>query len=92
MNWPPEVAWSGRPAEGPAPETTQLLASDITAGETQGYRQVATIFFFFLIGGSQDRGRIGAGAATAGLGHSHSDAGSKPHLGPTPQLPAMLDP
>ena len=33
-------------------------------------------------GGSQARGRIGATAA--GLNHSHSNAGSEPHLQPTP--------
>ena len=41
-------------------------------------------------GGSQDRGPIGAVAA--GLHHSHSNAISEPHLRPTPQLKAMLDP
>ena len=54
-------------------------------------------FFFFLFrvapeayGGSQASGQIGA--AAAGLHHSHSNAGSKPHLQPTPQLTAMPDP
>ena len=41
-------------------------------------------------GGSQARGRIGAVAA--GLGHSHSIAGSEPLLRPTPQLMATPDP
>ena len=41
-------------------------------------------------GGSQVRGPIGATAA--GLCHSHSSAGSDPHLQPTPQLKAMPDP
>ena len=41
-------------------------------------------------GGSQARGPIGAIAA--GLHHSHSNTGSEPHLQPTPQLTAMLDP
>ena len=41
-------------------------------------------------GGSQARGLIGAIAA--GLCHSHSSAGSKPYLQPTPQLMAMPDP
>ena len=41
-------------------------------------------------GGSQARGQIGATAA--GLHHSHSNLGSKPHLGPTPQLMATVDP
>ena len=31
-------------------------------------------------------------AAAAGLHHSHSNLGSKPHLRPTPQLTAILDP
>ena len=34
--------------------------------------------------GSQARGRTGA--AAAGLPHSHSNVGSKPHQQPTPQL------
>ena len=41
-------------------------------------------------GGSQTRGRIGAVAT--GLRHSHSNAGSDPHLQPTLQSMAMLDP
>ena len=32
-----------------------------------------------------------AGAAAAGLHHSHSNPGSEPHLQPTPQLVAMPD-
>ena len=57
-------------------------------------------FFFFVLcpfraspaayGGSQARGLIGAVAA--GLHHSHSNARSEPHLGPTPQLTATRDP
>ena len=38
----------------------------------------------------QARGRIGATAA--GLRHSHSHVESKPHLWPTPQLTATLEP
>ena len=41
-------------------------------------------------GSSQATGRIGA--AAAGLHHSHSHAGSEPHLCPTPQLGATPDP
>ena len=41
-------------------------------------------------GGSQARGQIGAVATS--LRHSHSNAGSRPHLRPTPQLMATLDP
>ena len=56
------------------------------------------IFFFFCLfraapmayAGSQARGLIGATAA--GLHHSHSNAGSKLCLRPTPELTAMPDP
>ena len=41
-------------------------------------------------GSSQDRGQIGAIAAS--LCHSHSKVGSKPCLQPTLQLTAMPDP
>ncbi|WP_447305893.1 hypothetical protein, partial [Escherichia coli] len=59
------------------------------------------LFGFFLLllllfraalkayGRSQARGQIGAVAA--GLHHSHSNSGSKPHLLPTPQLMATPD-
>ena len=40
-------------------------------------------------GGPQARGQIGAVAAD--LHHSHSNAGSEPHLQPTPQLTATPD-
>ena len=40
-------------------------------------------------GGSQARGRIGAIAAS--LHQSHSNAGSEPHVQPTPQLTATPD-
>ena len=41
-------------------------------------------------GGSQARDPIQA--AAAGLGHSHSNVGSEPHLQPTLQLMATPDP
>ena len=55
-------------------------------------------FYFFVFsratpkayGDSQARGRIRVTAA--GLCQSHSNTGSEPHLRPTPQLTAMLDP
>jgi len=56
------------------------------------------IFFFFFAffraafaayGGSHARGQIRA--AAAGLHHSHSNKGSKPHLKPAPQLMALPD-
>ena len=56
-----------------------------------------SLFFFFpfraahvVYGGSQARGQIGA--AAAGQCHSHSNAGSKPHLQPILHLTAMPDP
>ena len=63
---------------------------------------VYSCFFFFFFsfslfratqgvyGSLWARGQIGATAAD--LQHSHSNAGSKLHLQPTPQLTAMLDP
>ena len=55
-------------------------------------------YFYFLLfravpaayGGSQGRSQIRATAA--GLCHSHSNSGSEPHLRPTPQHIATLDP
>ena len=52
-------------------------------------------FFFFratlgAYAGSQARGPVGAVAA--GLSHRHSNVGSEPHLQPTLQLRAALDP
>ena len=60
--------------------------------------KLCTLTFFFCLfratpeacGGSQARGPIGAEAT--GLCHSHSNAGSKPYLWPTPQLTATPDP
>ena len=62
------------------------------------YVVLVFIYLFFAFsratpaayGGSQAQGRIGATAA--GLHHSHSKAGSKTSLQPTPQLTAMPDP
>ena len=56
------------------------------------------IFFFFCLfravpmayGSSQATGRVGT--AAAGLCHSHSNTGSEPHLGPTPQFMETPDP
>ena len=63
------------------------------------YYGPGAFFFFFLFaiswaapsayGGSQARGLIGAVATR--LRHGHSNAGSEPHLQPTPQLTATLD-
>jgi len=43
-----------------------------------------------VYGSSQARSRIRA--AAPGLYHNYSNARSKPHLPPTPQLMAMMDP
>ena len=61
-------------------------------------KQRKLLLFLFLFcraalvacGGSQARGLIRA--AAAGLHHSHSNAGSEPHLQPRPQLMATPDP
>ena len=56
-----------------------------------------TFLFFGLFtttpaayGGSQAKGPVEAVAAS--LHHSHSNSGSEPHLRPSSQLMAMLDP
>ena len=69
-------------------------------GSEKGPNQTTFFFFFFFFclfrtaptayGGSLAKGPIGAVAA--GLHHSHSHAGSEPHLQHRPQLRAMLDP
>ena len=63
-----------------------------------GRVEVYFIYLFILLfraapeahAGSQARGLTGA--TVANLCHSHSNAGSKPHLQPTPQLTATPDP
>ena len=65
-----------------------------------GVRWYLIVIFFCLFafswatplayGSSQARDRIGAVAAS--LRQSHSNAGSKPRLQPTPQFLATLDP
>ena len=59
------------------------------------YMTFFCFFFFFraepsAYEGSQARGRLRA--VVTGLRHSHSNAGSKPPLGPMPQLTATSDP
>ena len=51
---------------------------------------ILLLLVFMAYGGSQARGQIGAIAE--GLHHSHSNTRSEPHLEPTPQLAATLDP
>ena len=62
------------------------------------FRNPVFVCFFFpplraasvAYGGSQARGCIRAVATS--LHHSHGNEGCKPHLQPTPQLTAMLEP
>ena len=81
-----------------------LLATCISLEEcvfSSSAQVLIGIFFFFCLfaisraaptayGGSQARGPIGA--AATGLHQSHSNAGSEPHLQPTPQLTATPSP
>ena len=92
-------AWVGScvpPGQPPEPQGLSLKPLAFTLG-----REMASCFCFVLFlflfwavpkacGGSQARGQIRA--AVAGLHHSHSNAGSKPHLWPIPQFKATLDP
>ena len=93
------------PGQEPIVKKGKICPIDITLAQRASNKKVClSIFKFFLIfifvllvkaapeacGRSQARGRIGAVAA--GLPHSHSNAGSKPRLQPTPQLSAMPDP
>ena len=77
------------------PQNRKYLIWDVLSHD------ISAFFFFFCLfafsrtvptayEGSQARGLIGT--VVAGLGHSHGNEGSEPHLGPTPQLMAMLDP
>ena len=55
------------------------------------HSSIHTIPFFFLGPHLQHMDVLRREAAAGCLRHSHSYAGSKPHLRPTPQLVAMLD-
>ena len=53
------------------------------------------IFFSFWaasVAYRSSQARVQIRAAAANLRHNHSNAGSKPHLPPTPQLTAAPDP
>ena len=80
-------------------------AFDTPQNVTKSDSKIINILFYFILffiflsfsratpvvyGGSQARGLIRA--VDAGPRQSHSNAGSEPHLRPTPQLTAMLDP
>ena len=88
--------WGAGLRLGPRGAIEHLKWSSTT--ERGNFKFCLVFFFFFCLfraasvayGGSQARGRIGTVAA--GLHHSHSSAGSKPHLQPTPQLTATPEP
>ena len=68
-----------------------------TKTEKKNTNEKSGIFLFGLFrdapaayGGSQGRGQIRA--AAPGLHHCHNNTRSEPHLQPTPQLMATLDP
>ena len=71
-----------------------LYSSKVTQFYIYIYTDTHAFFFSraapVACGGSQARGQVGAVAT--GLGQSHSNSGSDPHLQPTPQLTAMRDP
>ena len=73
-----------------------FLNCSFTFSDTKVSDYLLVSLFVFLgphlaYGSSQVRGWTGA-AAAASLYHSHSNVGSKPPLGPIPQLMAMSDP
>ena len=105
---PDFILWGHRHRTYHSPKGTPILTLGLTFshGKANSSFSVSGSFFclfcffwfFFLrfratpvaYGGSQARGQIRDTAAS--LHHSHSNAGSKPHLRPTPQLTATWDP
>ena len=82
-----------------------LLTICMSSLEKNVYSAALPLFFFLVFfaisraaptayGGSQGRGQIGAVATSLphSHSHSHSNMGSKPRLGPTPQLKATATP
>ena len=77
------------------PDWLKVIGPAIYCLFTNETHQVRLSFFKatpVAYGGSQARGQIGTAAAANGLHHSHSNARSKPHLQPTPQLTVISDP
>ena len=80
------------------PQITEIIIKNEAIFVDEIFHLLKLTFFFFLLfraapaayGGSQARGLMGVAAAS--LHHSHSNAGSEPHLEPTPQLTAVSDP
>ena len=75
---------------------SELTVSGGALSSPQHHSFLFICFFVFggvahlAYGSSQTRSQIGA--AAAGLHHSYSHTRSEPHLRPTPQLVATLDP
>ena len=75
-----------------------MFRGDVEPRENYHYYYYYYYYYYYLLfsatpmayGDFQARGRFRAVAA--GLGHSHSNTGSEPHLQITPQLTSMLDP
>ena len=90
-----QLPWVSRPTGG-----KQVCSSPHSQAHSLSRKALlhSTHCFFFCLfratpaayGGSQARGLIQAVAT--GLHYSHSNARSKPHLQPTPQLSAVPDP
>ena len=83
-----------------SPEESTIRGREILSDPSCPCLSFSFFFSFFFpplfraatgaYGSSQDRGQIGATAAS--LRHSHSNPGPEPHLRPTPQLIATPDP
>ena len=77
-----------------------LCVSILGSPKCGSFESTFLFFFFFVFLGPLPRHmeipRLGArgllGAVATGLCHSHSNARSEPHLRPTPQFTATLDP
>ena len=84
--------------KGKEPEKEDICITELTHYKSAILLLKKIFFCLFAVswatpaahGGSQARGSIGTVAAS--LHHSHRNAGSEPHLQPTPQLTATPDP
>ena len=96
--------WAEKQSDGCTERKWEGHRDESGGGDLQGVLIQRLTYFYFVVsiifcgcclsfratlvayGGSQARSQIGAVAA--GLSHSHSNAGSEPHLPPPPQLTA----
>ena len=81
------LAWKPPCAAGAAQEIAQKRKQ-----ERHEFLQMAPMTCQFHLPRVYPKLRGPIGAIAAGLYQSHTNAGSEPHLQPTPQLTAMLDP